>query len=82
MDIFQIWAFEDGIYWLVDAFDTESLAETDDAYIKAKATAISSYGADNVRVIVQSINMYAVERAFEPPRIPAGVIRTPEEPAS
>lgn len=67
MDVYQIWAQEAGFFWLVDAWDDDSISGDRSGYEEALKKAHDAHGAENVRVIRTVIDFDAVTKAFEVP---------------
>lgn len=67
MDVYQIWAQEAEFFWLVDAWDDDSIQANRSGYEAALKKAYDAHGAENIRVIRTVIDFGAVTKAFEVP---------------
>ncbi|WP_159600561.1 hypothetical protein [Agromyces humi] len=76
LDVRMIWAREDNVYWIEDAWDNQAAEEALEDWEKAVSTVVERYGADNTRVVKVEVDYAAVAATFVPPTITSGPVRT------
>lgn len=71
MDIYMVWARDalDGSVWLVDAWDDDSISSNREGWEGTLQKQRENHGADNIRVLVSSVDMDEVLASFTPQRV-------------
>lgn len=81
MKLWMIWARCDGMVWLVDSWDDDSVATNPEGWAEAVAEARTANGADNVSVVSTTVDFDAVLATFEAPTVRAAGIVAEESAA-
>lgn len=68
MKVWMIWAYEpySDHYWLVDAWDDDSVMENNDGWEEAKKKAYEDHGPEEVRITTTTVDIDKVAKAFKP----------------
>lgn len=80
MDVRMIWQRDpsSGILWLIDAWDDDSIMENADGWESALSKA--SEGDVDVRVVIATVDLDLIEKAFQPGRAALRHLRGDAQP--
>lgn len=70
IEVLTIWVREpsdpDGIVWLLNAFDADTVENTTSAWEEKLQEAYKTYGGENVRVVKTTMNYDKIVASFKP----------------
>lgn len=67
------------VYWLEEAWDDDSIQSNSEGWEEAKTKAYTAYGPECVRIVVTTVDMDDIRRAFEPTRVRSTGTRDPKD---
>lgn len=83
MNIFMLWISDprdtSQQYWLEEAWDDNSVQTDPEGWEEAKDKAYTSWGPENVRIVVTTVDMDAIRTAFLPARVSSIGTRDPKD---